>query len=109
MTEDDLFTQFRPSGQSQRPRLREAIKSLKLVAAVGAAVPTGLAINNGLLEKMGQPRAPYFSALRTHAAKLHAPGCDFDITNLAKQVKNECVWDTAQGNAGVFGGVDQSS
>ena len=34
-TEDDMFALFRPSGQSQGPKLREAIRSLKLVAAVG--------------------------------------------------------------------------
>ncbi|CAP54904.1 ATP-binding protein [Gluconacetobacter diazotrophicus] len=110
MTEDDLFTLFRPSGQSQGPRLREAIKSLKLVAAVAGAVPTGLYVNNGLIEKAGRKRVPYFSALRTHAAVLHAPACDFDIANLAEQVKNECVWGSGQGNnADAFGNTDQNS
>lgn len=39
ITEDDLFSLFRPSGQSQGPKLRDAIKSLKLVRAVGQNVP----------------------------------------------------------------------
>ena len=30
MTVDDLFALFRPSGQTQGPKLREAIASLKL-------------------------------------------------------------------------------
>lgn len=109
VTEDDLFSLFRPSGQSQGPRLREAIKSLKLVAAVGAAVPQGLIINNGLIEKAGRQRAPYFNALHAHAAQLHDPACEFDIANLAEQVKNECVWGSAQNNAGAFGNTDQNS
>ncbi|MCI4679000.1 ATP-binding protein [Rhodoblastus acidophilus] len=109
VTEDDLFSLFRPSGQSQGPRLREAIKSLKLVAAVAGAVPAGLVINNGLIEKAGRQRAPYFTALHAHAAQLHAPACDFDIANLAEQVKNECVWGSAQNNAGAFGNTDQNS
>ncbi|MEJ5979227.1 ATP-binding protein [Novosphingobium sp. PS1R-30] len=109
VTEDDLFSLFRPSGQSQGPRLREAIKSLKLVTAVGAAVPQGLIINNGLIEKAGRQRAPYFNALHAHAAQLHDPACAFDIANLAEQVKNECVWGSAQNNAGAFGNTDQNS
>lgn len=109
VTEDDLFSLFRPSGQSQGPRLREAIKSLKLVAAIGAAVPANLIINNGLIEKAGRQRAPYFNALHAHAAQIHAPACDFDISNLAEQVKNECVWASAQNNAGAFGNTDQNS
>ncbi|CDZ41570.1 Putative HerA helicase [Neorhizobium galegae bv. officinalis] len=108
ITEDDLFSLFRPSGQSQGPRLREAIKSLKLVAA-SAAAPPGVFVNNGLVEKAGRPRAPYFNALHVHAAQLHDPACDFDITNLAEQVKNECVWASSQGNAAAFGNTDQNS
>lgn len=109
VTEDDLFSLFRPSGQSQGPRLREAIKSLKLVAAIGAAVPAGLSINNGLIEKAGRQRAPYYSALQNHATQIHAPACDFDITNLPEQLKNECVWASAANNPGTFGNTDQNS
>lgn len=71
--------------------------------------PAGVVINNGLVEKAGRLRAPYFNALHTHAAQLHDPACDFDITNLAEQVKNECVWASSQGNAAAFGNTDQSS
>lgn len=109
ITEDDLFSLFRPSGQSQGPRLREAIKSLKLVAAIGAAVPAGLRVNNGLVEKAGNLRTPYFNALHAHAALLHDPACGFDISKLAEQVKNECVWASSQNNSGSFGNVDQNS
>lgn len=109
VTEDDLFSLFRPSGQSQGPRLREAIKSLRLVTALGGEVPAGLHINDGLVEKAGRQRAPYFNALQAHAAQLHAPACDFDIANLAEQVKNECVWGSALNNAGAFGNADQNS
>ncbi|MGN7713675.1 ATP-binding protein [Agrobacterium radiobacter] len=109
ITEDDLFSLFRPSGQSQGPRLREAIKSLKLVAAIAAAPQADVFVNNGLVEKAGRPRAPYFNALHAHAAQLHDPACDFDITNLAEQVKNECVWASGQGNATAFGNTDQNS
>lgn len=109
ITEDDLFTLFRPSGQSQGPRLREAIRSLKLVAAVGANVPAQVTIQNGLLEKNGKPKNPINQALTANAAALHRPGCDFDITKLAEQIRHECVWPTTQQNANVYGGPDQQS
>jgi DNA helicase HerA-like ATPase len=107
ITEDDLFSLFRPSGQSQGPKLREAIKSLKLVRAIGANGYPGLHIQNGLIEKANRARTPYFSAIQANAAAVHSPACNFDIANLAEQIKNECVWATgAQGN---FGNIDNNS
>lgn len=47
ITEDDLFSLFRPSGQSQGPRLREAVKSLKLVKAMGAHPAAGVLVQMG--------------------------------------------------------------
>ncbi|MBD3833022.1 MAG: ATP-binding protein [Brevundimonas sp.] len=108
ITEDDLFSLFRPSGQSQGPRLREAVKSLKLVQALAGQHPPGLSVAGGLLEKVNRQRAPYFAAVGVHAATINLPNCDFDISKLAEQIKQECVW--ATGNvAGCFGGVEQNA
>ncbi len=109
ITEDDLFTLLRPSGQSQGPKLREAIKSLKLVAALNGAAHQGLRVNNGLVEKQNQPRAPYVAALAAHAARVHATVCDFDIDHLAAQIAQECIWATNQNNAANFGGVENNA
>lgn len=107
ITEDDLFSLFRPSGQSQGPKLRDAIKSLKLVRAVGDVVPQGLHIQNGTIDKANRPRLPYFNAIAANAAIIHAPRCDFDITKLADQIKCECVW--ANGQAGAFGNFQEQT
>lgn len=109
VTEDDLFSLFRPSGQSQGPKLRDAIKSLKLARAVVGAVPAGLAIANGVVEKAGRPRAPYFAAVAANALALHSPKCAFDIQHLAEQIKCECVFGTAFNNHNNFGDTDKSS
>lgn len=109
ITEDDLFSLFRPSGQSQGPKLRDAVKSLKLVRTLGNAVPVGIAISNGTIQKANQPRAPYFAAIGANAAAIHSPNCDFDIQNLSEQIKNECIWGTGQGNSANFGGVDNNA
>lgn len=109
ITEDDLFSLFRPSGQSQGPKLRDAIKSLKLVRAVGNGIPQGLAVANGALEKANKSRAVYFDAIRNNAQAVHSAKCNFDIAHLAEQIKNECVWGTANGNAALFGGADNNA
>lgn len=93
-TEDDLFALFRPSGQSQGPKLREAIKSLKLVKAMGAVIPANLTCNGQVIDKANRPREPFYTALNTHAAAVHSVFCDFDIRNLAEQIKRECVFQT---------------
>lgn len=108
-TEDDLFSLFRPSGQSQGPKLRDAIKSLKLVRAVEHAMPAGLHVQNGVLEKAGRQRGPFFGALQDNAAALHTTKCDFDITNLSEQIKQECVWGNATNNPANFGGTDNNA
>ncbi|MHB0823045.1 ATP-binding protein [Novacetimonas hansenii] len=109
VTEDDLFSLFRPSGQSQGPKLRDAIKSLKLARAVAGSAPAGLFITNGIVEKAGRARAPYFAAVTANAASLHSPKCSFDIQNLAEQIKSECVFGSAFNNANNFGDTDKNS
>lgn len=109
ITEDDLFSLFRPSGQSQGPKLREAVKSLKLVRILGQNIPQGLHVVNGTIEKANRARAPFLNALHANALAIHSPRCDFSISELSDQIKNECVWGTANGNAANFGGPDNTA
>jgi hypothetical protein len=110
MTEDDLFSLLRPSGQSQGPKLRDAIKSLKLVQSLNGTVPNGLNCNGHTIVKANALRAPYFDAMRIHAAALHSAFCNFDIEFLADQIRHECVWQSAQGNvAPSFGAVETNA
>lgn len=108
MTEDDLFSLFRPSGQSQGPKLREAIRSLKLVTILGTAGWSGVVITDGLIIKRNRLRAPFLAAVRHHSDRLHAPGCDFDIHRLADQIRQECIWGTSS-TPGNFGDIDNNS
>ena len=109
VTEDDLFSLFRPSGQSQGPKLREAIKSLKLVQAVGGAPPANVVFYNGLVTKRGRPRAAYYAAIAANANAIHSPLCDFDIANLADQIKAECVYSSDRDQSANFGGLDPAT
>jgi len=108
-TEDDMFALFRPSGQSQGPKLREAIRSLKLVAAVGG-VSTVLSIyDNRLLTKREKSRAAFYSQVNLHRTSLHDANCNFEIDNLAEQLTAECVYTSDRDNHANFGGLDQQA
>jgi uncharacterized protein len=110
MTEDDLFSLVRPSGQSQGPKLRDAMKSLKLVTAAAGAPVAGVTITAaGLVEKSQRPRAAFFAALDQYKQEINSALCTFDIKNLPDQMQNECVWSSAQGNALNWGGAENNS
>ena len=109
ITEDDLFSLFRPSGQSQGPKLRDAVKSLKLVEALGNNIPHGLNVVNGVIEKANNSRSIYFDAIRDNAQAIHSAKCNFDVSHLSEQIKNECVWGTTNANAALFGGPDNNA
>ncbi len=104
ITEDDLFSLFRPSGQSQGPKLRDAIKSLKLVQALGAQIPNGIHIVDGAIVKANRPRVPFVEAVRANGQAIHSPRCDFLISALPEQIKNECIWGNNNQNPANFGG-----
>ncbi|MER9295351.1 ATP-binding protein [Mesorhizobium sp. M0621] len=107
-TEEDLFALFRPSGQSQGPKLREAMRSLKLLRVCGGIAPEGVVFSTrGTVEKTNRPRAPFFNALDAHRDAINSPFCDFRITSLAEQVTAECVWSTGN-NTDNWGGPDSS-
>ena len=66
-----IATLVRPAGQSQGPKLRDAIKSLKLVhAAAGGAVAGVTVTATGLVEKVNKPRAPFFTAIDHYRAQV---------------------------------------
>ena len=109
MTEDDLFLLSRPAGQTQGPKLRDAIKSLKLVRALNGVMPNGIACNGRVIEKAQKPRDPYYAALRTYSSSIHSPFCDFEIDDLAEQIKLECVFHSHLGAEGRFGGPEQNA
>lgn len=88
LTEGDFLALLRPSGQTQAPKLRAAIRSLKL-ARLEPSLVTG-----GVIKKAGQPKSSYEAAYKKHVAVIEAPLADFDITRLSEQLYEECVWIT---------------
>lgn len=106
MTEADLFALFKPSGQSQAPKLRAAMKSLKLAKVDPGLAPTGL------LVKVGQSKGPYEQSSLQHALTLEDPRADFDLRMLTQQIIEECVWVSGGSKSSpdysVWGGANES-
>lgn len=101
LTEGDLFAIFSPSGQTQAPKLRAAMKSLKLVRLE----PT--LGTNGIIRKVSQSFGQYNTAWSKHIKKVEEPTADFDISYLTKQIDAECVWPTSTNNPGHWGNANE--
>jgi hypothetical protein len=84
--ESDFIALFEPAGKVQGPKLREAIRSLRLVNAVPSLG------SKGLLEKQNQLKAEYEKQLKINAKIVEHPSSAFDVTLLAKQLMKECVY-----------------
>lgn len=87
LTEADLFALFKPSGQVQAPKLRAAMKSLKLAKLVGAPLSA-----DGVIVKAGKLKASYEQAYTLHAVAVESAIAHFDVTKLTKQIIEECVF-----------------
>lgn len=125
MTEASLFALLRPTGQSQGPALREAIRSLRLVRAIredqnieGTNVQGGVCYkfdsnsiyirSDGVLMKQGQSNIAYDDAMRNYPEEVNSETCNFDIDALAEQIVAECIWPNDFQNNSVFGNVNQN-
>ena len=87
LTEADLFALFRPNGPVQGPKLRQAIKSLKL-----AKIDPNVAANSRLLVRFQRVKAPIDLAFRTHSRALEGVFAEFDLNLLVRQIQEECVY-----------------
>lgn len=102
LEERDLFALFTPSGQSQAPTLREAIRSLKLAKCVD--LPAGMVVN-GCIPKAGRPIKTYHDARLANAVTVESEFADFDVSCLVEQIGHECIWPD-KSNTGKYGGVN---
>lgn len=87
----DLFFLLRPTGQSQRPVLLEAIRSLKMIR-IGKEQNTKFTNNTKL--KADKEKASYFNFYQKNIKEIEDNTCNFDITYLIEQIKEECVYPT---------------
>lgn len=108
LTIPDLFFLLRPTGQSQRPTLLEAIRSLKMIRIAKSAKPN---VSTNIKLKAEQEKEKYYSFYQQHIKKIEDNSCNFDITHLIEQIKEECVYSTGftdkQPDPKKWGGYDQ--
>lgn len=107
MRESDRNAFLNPSSGAQLPKLREAVRSLRLAHAVTAdpnADPTHklLVGGDGLIAKTGRPIAAFQSASAKYAKEMNGPASVFDIRLLGDQLIHECIYPPNAGS-GNFG------
>ncbi|WP_334114384.1 ATP-binding protein [Methanothrix soehngenii] len=104
--ESDFMALFLPSGKVQGPKLREAIRSLRL-----AMLCPELA-EGGLIFKANKSKIDINQRLSEEAIgeRVDNPNQGFDVTLLARQIEQECVYPTEFGkNSQKWGNYDSSS
>lgn len=103
--ESDFIALFEPAGKVQGPKLRAAIRSLRLAWLRPQLAP------KGFVEKINQSKISVEAAENEPAvsSKLDDPLQPFDVTMLVKQIEQECVWPTAYGgDTSKWGGEDNN-
>lgn len=86
--ESDFVALFEPAGKVQGPKMRAAIRSLRL-----ANLKPDLA-TDGYIRKINQSKKPVHDAEKEVAvsSKLDDPRQPFDSKHLVSQIEQECVW-----------------
>ncbi|ROQ19813.1 hypothetical protein EDC38_0401 [Marinimicrobium koreense] len=97
--ESDFIAMFDPSGKVQGPKLKEAIKSLRLARLSPHLFP------DGFIRKIEQSKASYRKALNTgnNSKLVDDPAMPFDITKLTRQIVEECCWESDFNKEGYWG------
>ncbi|WP_423198690.1 MULTISPECIES: ATP-binding protein [unclassified Cupriavidus] len=87
LTEPDLFAIFQPSPGAQVPKLREALRSLKLNYVLhGDKEPR-------TVKKAGAVRRDFNISWAQHEAAVEAEGAKYLISQLGRQIFEECVFE----------------
>lgn len=88
LTEADLFAIFQPSPGAQMPKLREAIRSLKLNYVLHADGEPKL------YQKKGSSKQDFNHAVNANEAMVEAKGARYRIKSLGRQIYEECVFES---------------
>lgn len=86
--ESDFLALFEPAGKVQGPKLRAAIRSLRLATLRSALAP------KGFIEKINQSKTAIEAAEQEPgiASQLDDPSQAFDVNQLVAQLEQECVY-----------------
>ena len=96
----DLFYLLRPTGQSQRPILLEAIRSLKIQRIEGIS---------DIYTKAGTKKSIYKNLYNKNINIIEDNYCNFDINLLVRQIHEECIYPNGYQDITIFGGEDKKT
>ena len=108
MRETDRNTFLSPSSGLQLPKLREAVRTLKLVRAIADdpspdPLHVPLAVPAGPMIKSGTQIHSFQSAMAKYISVVEHPHTPFHFRALADQVQNECIYANDRINPNNFG------
>ncbi|GAA3965221.1 ATP-binding protein [Gordonia caeni] len=111
MREADRSAFINPSSGTQLPKLREAIRSLRLAHAITAdnsatAEHQAIVDTEGTIKKAGLKIASFGSANKAYGTAMEDSNAPFDLKLLARQIQWECVWPTDRNAQDQYGGLD---
>lgn len=111
MRESDRSAFLNPSSGTQLPKLREAIRTLRLVHAIHAdptpdAAHSALVGDDATITKAGRRMADVGAAMRKYAVQVEHPHSPFDLKSLGAQIQRECVWPTDRNSRDRYGDPD---
>lgn len=91
--ESDFVALFEPAGKVQGPKMRAAMRSLRLARLKPELAP------EGYIKKISQLKTAVEAAEKEPAvaSKLDDPRQPFDTRYLVKQIEHECVWPEGYG------------
>jgi energy-coupling factor transporter ATP-binding protein EcfA2 len=111
LTIDELYFLLKPSSKVQVPKLMEAIRSLKIVKLLNGnklsiskdGQQIEIPIHNGVIQKAKQAKRPYEEYYYRNYIQIEDKKCKFEFTNLAKQITQECIWDSEKNDVNKWG------
>ena len=111
MRETDRNAFLSPSSGTQLPKLRDAIRSLRLAHAIKTethpdAAHLALIGEDGTIQKAGREIAEYGRAARAYTTTMEDPHAPFDLRAVARQIQWECVWPTTSKAVGCYGDLN---
>ncbi|MCR6494504.1 ATP-binding protein [Cellulomonas sp. P24] len=110
MRESDRSAFLNPSSGTQLPKLREAIRTLRLAHAiandVGATGEHRALVADGTIRKTGIKIATFGGATRKYGSTIEDPHAAFDIKLIGTQIQWECVWPSDKNRPDCFGSMD---
>ena len=102
--ETDFLAMFDPAGKVQGPKLRQAIRSLRLANLVPDVA------TDGIIKKINESKTEIEEAANEKkvSRKLDDPRQQFDVNLLTKQIEQECVYPDGFKQGGYRGEKDTS-